>query len=321
MINEFLSYLTVEKGLSKNTLEAYAADLDTFAEYLKQKKINIENVTDTIVTEYIAYLYNMGYSPRSIMRYCSSLRHFYKYLLEEGNIKENPTDILETPKAFRLLPKYLTDQEIEGLLKIPDTSTSLGERDKAMIELMYASGLRVSEVITLKINDLNFEQGYLITFGKGSKERLVPFSESAKGYLQLYINDGRNQLLKENSSYTLFLNRFGKPLTRQGLWKILKGYAKRLNIADKLSPHTLRHTFATHLLEHGADLRAVQMMLGHSDIATTQIYTHVSTERLKKVYFEYHPRAKEEKWVWDWVLVWVRRINSWVLNWCRKAPC
>jgi len=293
MINEFLSYLTVEKGLSKNTLEAYATDLDTFAQYLEEKSIALDKVTDTIVTEYIAYLYNLGYSPRSIMRYCSSLRHFYKYLTEEGKIPENPTDILETPKAFRLLPKYLTDKEVEELLNSPDTSTSLGQRDRAMIELMYASGLRVSEIITLKLNDLNFDQGYLITFGKGSKERLVPFSDSATEYLKLYINDGRNQLLKDNASYTLFLNRFGRPLTRQGLWKILKGYAKRLNIADKLSPHTLRHTFATHLLEHGADLRAVQMMLGHSDIATTQVYTHVSTERLKKVYYDYHPRAKE----------------------------
>ncbi len=294
MINEFLSYLTVEKGLSKNTLEAYAKDLDTFANYLKEKNTKLTEVTDTVVTEYVAYLYNLGYSPRSIMRYCSALRHFYKYLTEEGKISENPTDILETPKAFKLLPKYLTDSEVEALLNLPDTSTSLGQRDKAIFELMYASGLRVSEVITLKLNDLNFDNSYLITFGKGSKERLVPFSDSAKSFLQLYINDGRNQLLKENTSYTLFLNKFGRPLTRQGLWKILKGYAKRLNIADKLSPHTLRHTFATHLLEHGADLRAVQMMLGHSDIATTQVYTHISTERLKKVYFDYHPRAKDE---------------------------
>jgi len=294
-IDRFLNYLIVEKGLARNTLDAYRGDLERFGEFLEQEDTTMERATEDTVARYVAWLYNAGYSPRSIMRYSSALRHFYRFLTEEGILVENPTDILESPRAFKLLPKYLTDSEVDALLNLPDVETPLGLRDKAMVELLYATGLRVSELVGLKLNDLNLEECFLITFGKGSKERLVPFTTAARDWVIRYRDEARTVLLKEKSSHMLFLNRLGGPLTRQGFWKILKGYGLRIGIRDKLSPHTLRHTFATHLLEHGADLRAVQMMLGHSAISTTEIYTHISMERLKRVYFDFHPRATEEE--------------------------
>lgn len=294
MIEGFINYLISEKGLSSNTIESYLFDLKHFSEYLKEHKKELKDVSEETLTTYIAFLYNCGYSPRTIMRHISTLRNFFKFLFEEGELDSNPAEILETPKAFKLLPKYLTNEEVERLLNLPDTSTPTGQRDKAMIELLYATGLRVSELLDLKMNNLNLEERFLITFGKGSKERLVPFSKKAYRCLINYINDGRLKLLKDKKSYFLFLNTRGNKMTRQGFWKILKGYGRKIGIEHKLSPHTLRHTFATHLLEHGADLRAVQLMLGHSDISTTQVYTHISNERLKQIYFNFHPRAKEE---------------------------
>ncbi len=293
-ISSFINYLIVEKGLSANTIEAYRNDIELFQKFLELEKVKLESAGEETVSRYVAFLFNAGYSPRSILRFSSSLRHLYRFMAEEGIIAENPTDVLETPRAFRLLPKYLSDAEVETLLSLPDTKTPFGQRDKAMIELLYATGLRVSELIQLKINDLNMEECFLITFGKGAKERLVPFTDTAGEWVERYLNDGRIATLKGKESYALFLNRFGNALTRQGFWKILKGYGRKAGIADKLSPHTLRHTFATHLLEHGADLRAVQMMLGHSSITTTEIYTHISMERLKQVYFKFHPRANKE---------------------------
>ena len=294
-VDAFINYLIVEKGLSRNTLDAYRADLDMFRSFLSDEKETIQSVSEEIVSRYVAWLFNTGYSPRSIMRYCSSLRHFYRFLSEEGLIGENPTDVLESPRAFKLLPKYLTDDEVEALLTLPDIGTPFGLRDRAMLELLYATGLRVSELVNLKLNDLNFEECFLIAFGKGAKERLVPFTTAAKDWVERYRDQARPELESEKSGFHLFLNRLGGPLTRQGFWKNLKGYARQLGISDKLSPHTLRHTFATHLLEHGADLRAVQMMLGHSAISTTEIYTHISMERLKRVYFDFHPRATEDE--------------------------
>ncbi len=293
-VSSFINYLIVEKGLSANTIEAYRNDIVLFRKFLELEKVKLRDAGEETITRYVAFLFNAGYSPRSIMRFCSSLRHMYKFMAEEGMIPENPADILETPRAFRLLPKYLSDKEVETLLSLPDVETPFGQRDKAMIELLYATGLRVSELINLKINDLNMDECFLITFGKGAKERLVPFTDTARNWVKTYLNDGRITTLNGKESYVLFLNRFGNTLTRQGFWKILKGYGRKIGIADKLSPHTLRHTFATHLLEHGADLRAVQMMLGHSSITTTEIYTHISMERLKQVYFKFHPRANEE---------------------------
>ena len=294
VVRSFINYLIVEKGLSGNTIEAYRNDIVLFQKFLELEKTDLASVGEETVTRYVAFLFNAGYSPRSIMRFCSSLRHLYRFMAEEGMIPENPTDVLETPRAFRLLPKYLTDAEVEALLSLPDVETPMGQRDKAMIELLYATGLRVSELIHLKVNDLNMAECFLITFGKGAKERLVPFTDTARDWVERYLNDGRIATLKGKESFVLFLNRFGNGLSRQGFWKILKAYGRRIGIADKLSPHTLRHTFATHLLEHGADLRAVQMMLGHSSITTTEIYTHISMDRLKQVYFKFHPRAKEE---------------------------
>ncbi|BBB33334.1 integrase/recombinase XerD [Thermotomaculum hydrothermale] len=294
MIERFANYLMSERGLSKNTVESYLFDLTHFKEFLELNKINIAKVKEEDLTGYIAYLYNSGYAPMTIKRHVATLRSFYKFLFNEGEIASNPAEILETPKAFKMLPKYLTDEEVEKLLNLPDISTPTGQRDKAMIELLYATGLRVSELIDLKMNNLNLEERFLITIGKGSKERLVPFSKKAYNCLKEYINDGRLKLLKDKKSYFLFLNTRGNKITRQGFWKILKAYGQKLGIAHKLSPHTLRHTFATHLLEHGADLRAVQIMLGHSDISTTQIYTHITNERLKQIYFNYHPRAKKK---------------------------
>ncbi len=295
MIERFINYLLSEKGLSGNTIESYVFDLNHFYTYINGIKKDVLKVCEKDLTEYIAYLYNCGYSPRTIMRHISTLRNFYRFLFNEGEIDSNPAEVLETPKAFKLLPKYLTDSEVKSLINLPDTSTATGQRDRAMIELLYATGLRVSELLDLKINNLNLEERFLITFGKGSKERLVPFSKKAYRFLQMYLNNGRQKLLKGKKSYFLFLNSRGNKLSRQGFWKILKNYGKELGIAHKLSPHTLRHTFATHLLEHGADLRAVQIMLGHSDISTTQIYTHISNERLKQIYFNSHPRAKKQK--------------------------
>ncbi len=293
-VRSFINYLIVEKGLSSNTIEAYRNDIGLFRNFLELEKLSLTAVSEETVTRYIAFLFNAGYSPRSIMRFSSSLRHLYGFMAEEGMIQENPTEILETPRAFRLLPKYLTDAEVALLLSLPDVETPLGQRDKAMIELLYATGLRVSELVNLKINDLNLDECFLITFGKGAKERLVPFTDSARDWVRRYLEDGRVVTLKGKESYVLFLNRFGTGLTRQGFWKLLKAYGRKAGIADKLSPHTLRHTFATHLLEHGADLRAVQMMLGHSSITTTEIYTHISMDRLKQVYFKFHPRARED---------------------------
>lgn len=294
MIERFINYLISEKGLSKNTVESYIFDLTHFKNFLDSNNIELKKVSEEDLTGYVAYLYNSGYSPRTIMRHISTLRNFFKFLYNEEDIPVNPAEILETPKAFKMLPKYLTNDEVEKLLNLPDTTTPTGQRDKAMIELLYATGLRVSELIDLKMNNLNLEERFLITFGKGSKERLVPFSKKAYRYLVTYINDGRIKLLKDKKSYFLFLNVRGNKISRQGFWKILKAYGRKIGIEHKLSPHTLRHTFATHLLEHGADLRAVQIMLGHSDISTTQIYTHISNERLKQIYFNFHPRAKKQ---------------------------
>ncbi len=295
MIERFINYLISERGLAKNTIESYLYDLNHLKEFLDNKKVKINKVREEDLTSYIAYLYNAGYSPQTIMRHIATIRSFYKFLFNEGEIETNPAEVLETPKAFKMLPKYLTNEEVEKLLNIPDTTTPTGQRDRAMIELLYATGLRVSELLDLKMNNLNLEERFLITFGKGSKERLVPFSKKACNFLIQYINNGRLKLLKGKNSYYLFLNAKGNRLSRQGFWKILKNYGKKIGIEHKLSPHTLRHTFATHLLEHGADLRAVQMMLGHSDISTTQVYTHISNERLKQIYFNYHPRAKKDK--------------------------
>ncbi len=289
-LSHFLNYISVEKGLSKNTIESYERDIKKYISYLKDQNIDFINTARMDIISYLSYLNKDGLSPASAARNIVSLRSFYKFLLSEKEISSDPTENIELPKRWNRLPKTLAYDEIERLITHNKGNDPSGIRDDAMIELLYASGLRVSELVSLRINNVNLEAGYLITIGKGKKERIVPIGEVALEKIQKYLFSGRAGLLKGRASDYIFVTWSGRPMTRQGFWKLIKKYAKEAGVKKPFSPHTLRHSFATHLLERGADLRAVQMMLGHSDISTTQIYTHVTRERLKKVHSEYHPR-------------------------------
>lgn len=292
LLDQFLNYLTVERGLSPNTLDSYSRDLIKYLDYLSTKGIkDISKTSDLTIISFIATLKNGGLSNRSVARNLTSIRMFYKFLTEDHHINDNPTLNIETPKRELRLPQVLSIEEVDVLLQQPDSSTSLGLRDAAFLELLYATGLRASEIISLALNDINLEAGYLIASGKGSKERLIPIGEVAQNMIKKYLKNSRPTLLKNKQSHHLFTTRSGKSMTRQGFWKLIKKYALAAGIRKKITPHTLRHSFATHLLERGADLRSVQMMLGHSDISSTQIYTHVTTERLKKIHNQYHPRS------------------------------
>lgn len=287
----FINYLIVEKGLSNNTIDAYSRDILGFINHLTEMKVSDPGAVAPLdIVKYIGKLRDSGISPRSSARKLTTIRMFYRFLNSEGYIKTNPTLLVELPKGISRLPKAISIEMVDMLLSAPDTETPLGLRDKAMLELLYATGLRVSELVSLKVGDVNLDVGYLMAFGKGSKERVVPIGESAQAWLKNFISDGRHRLYKRQSEY-LFINRSGKRLSRQGFWKIIKTYAMKANMAVSITPHTLRHSFATHLLERGADLRSVQMMLGHADISTTQIYTHVTTERLKEIHKKHHPRG------------------------------
>lgn len=287
----FINYLIVEKGLSKNTIEAYNRDILGFIDHLSEMNISdIGAVAPLDIVKYIGSLRDGGISPRSSSRKLTAIRMFYRFLNTEGYIKSNPTLLVELPKGISRLPKAISLDMVDILLSAPDTKKPLGLRDKAMLEVLYATGLRVSELVSLKVGDVNLDVGYLMAFGKGSKERVVPMGDSAQQWVKNYISDGRPKLYKGQSEY-LFINRSGKGLTRQGFWKVIKSYAEKAKITASITPHTLRHSFATHLLERGADLRSVQMMLGHADISTTQIYTHVTTERLKEIHKRHHPRG------------------------------
>ena len=287
----FTNYLIVEKGLSNNTIDAYSRDILGFINHLTEMKVSDPGAVAPLdIVKYIGKLRDSGISPRSSARKLTTIRMFYRFLNTEGYIKNNPTLLVELPKGISRLPKAISLEMVDMLLSAPDIKTPLGLRDKAMLELLYATGLRVSELVSLKVGDVNLDVGYLMAFGKGSKERVVPIGESAQAWLKNFIADGRHKLYKGQSEY-LFTNRSGKGLSRQGFWKIIKSYAMRANMAVSITPHTLRHSFATHLLERGADLRSVQMMLGHADISTTQIYTHVTTERLKEIHKKHHPRG------------------------------
>ncbi len=290
-IDEFISYLRIEKGFSDNTIDAYSRDLLKLLSFAISKSIKLTEITYSNLIEFSSWLYDKGLSINSISRIISSIRHFYHFLYNEKKISIDPTSEMEVPKRLKPLPKFLTEEEIEALLEAPDISSIEGLRDKAMIELLYATGLRVSELINLKIQDVNLNDNFVICFGKGKKERLVPFGQKAFNAIIDYLKSSRPALLKNKQSNYLFLNKRGKKLTRQGFWKILKKYAKKINLSSKLSPHILRHSFATHLLEHGADLRSVQLMLGHSDISTTEIYTHISKSRIQQLYKKYHPHS------------------------------
>jgi integrase/recombinase XerD len=295
-IHVFLSYLRVEKALAQNTILAYGRDLRRFAEFLrKREKQNLQDVTREDVVDFLASLYKAKLDSRSVARFLVSLRGFYKFAMMENMVSADPTENLESPKIRSTLPTYLRVEEIEKLLEAPDLSTPLGLRDRAMLEVLYSTGLRVSELLNLRISDIDMGVGCVRCIGKGDKERLVPIGRKAIEAVEQYLAHGRQKFARPSSppphSQSLFLTSIGRRMSRVGIWKILHDYGMRLGLRGRLTPHKLRHSFATHLLEGGADLRSVQMMLGHADISTTQIYTHVVEERLKQIYKAHHPRA------------------------------
>ena len=286
----FLDYLQVEKGLAKNSLASYAIDLRHFGHYLADAALDLDRVERLHIVKYFQALRSSGISARSVARALAAIRGLFRFLVAERHLKVDPTENIENPKLWSTLPKSLQPPEVEALLAAPDRSTADGLRDAAMLELLYATGLRVSELIKVRIDDLVMDAGFLRTMGKGSKERIVPFGDTAKEAIVHYIERGRPDLDKYADPH-LFLSRLGRPMSRQSFWMKITRYAREAGIKAHISPHVLRHSFATHLLENGADLRSVQMMLGHADISTTQIYTHVSRARLQKLYETFHPRA------------------------------
>ena len=290
LLDQFINHLRVEKGLADNTIESYSRDLIRFLHFLKSRNVSPLHVAQDHIMDYMSTLEG-ALSVRSAARNLSAIKIFFRFLVSDGKIEGNPSRLLESPKLPQRLPGVLTQNEVEMLLSQPDVSNPRGQRDKAMLELLYATGLRVSELVGLEVSNINLEAGYVRTVGKGSKERMVPMGEKALNALREYLSDGRVGLLRKRRSPKLFLNSRGQSLTRQGFWKIIKQYGVLAGINKKITPHLLRHSFASHLLEGGADLRAVQVMLGHADISTTQIYTHVTRERLKEIHEKYHPRS------------------------------
>lgn len=287
----YLNYLEVERGLAPNTLDAYRRDGEAFLAFLQANGLDLAGVDRDNLFEYVRHLH-LRLSVRSISRKIASLRSLYRFLLLDGYISEDPTETLDSPRTWKSLPSYLTQTEVEQLLAAPETSNFHGMRDRTMLEVLYATGLRVSELVGLKILEVDLESSFLRTLGKGSKERIVPLGDSAIDYLETYLREARPHFLRARlANPFLFLTQQGGPMTRQYFWKLIVKYGRKCSLNKKLSPHVLRHSFATHLLENGADLRAVQVMLGHSDISTTQIYTHVTRERLKQIYQKFHPRA------------------------------
>jgi len=291
-IESFIDNLWMERGLSDNTLNAYRTDLQGLARWLTEKEhISLLDADRQQLLAYLSSRVQQGARPRTTARLISSMRRFYQYWVREKRLTADPSDKIEAPKLGRSLPHALTEAEVVALLSAPDTNQTLGIRDRAMLELMYATGLRVSELVGLKLTEINQRQGVLRTQGKGSKERLVPMGEEAAYWLARYQEEVRPELLKGMAHETLFVTRRKAAMTRQAFWYLIKRYAQQAGIRKPLSPHTIRHCFATHLLNHGADLRAVQMLLGHSDLSTTQIYTHVAKERLKNIHAQHHPRG------------------------------
>jgi integrase/recombinase XerD len=291
-LDQFLHYLIVEKGLSRNTIEAYSLDLTRFLDYLRAKGIQeLRDISKFSVRGFLLALKKKDLSTRSIGRDLSAIRSFFRFLIQEGILETNPIEDVESPKVAKKLPEILSLKEIEQILEQPDLQTPLGIRDRAMLEMLYATGMRVSELTHLPTHQVNLEGGYVLLYGKGSKERIVPLGSEAMNWVTLYLSTARGILAKAKESPILFINRSGRGMTRQGFWKNLRDYARRAGLRKRITPHLLRHSFASHLLERGADLRSVQMMLGHVDISTTQIYTHVTGERLKKVHKQYHPRG------------------------------
>ncbi|MGP4076947.1 site-specific tyrosine recombinase XerD [Halobacillus sp. K22] len=291
-LEDFFHYLTVERGLSSNTIQSYKRDLTQYQQFLQQD-LNLsdwDQVARSHIMKYLHDLNDKGRSSATVARLLSSIRLYHQFLIRERLTNEDPSLHIETPKKERKLPKVLSSEEVDKLLSV-QAKDPLSLRNKAMLEMLYATGLRVTELVSLKVSDLHLTMGFVRCLGKGSKERIIPLGEMAKDAVQTYLEQGRGALVKNKKTEELFVNHHGNKLSRQGFWKILKAVARDAGIMKELTPHTLRHSFATHLLENGADLRAVQEMLGHADISTTQIYTHVTKTRLKDVYRSYHPRA------------------------------
>jgi len=293
-INAFLTHVRVERGLSANTVTAYRRDLLKFDDFAKKRKLTLESVSRDNLVEFLASLYRQKLESRTVARHLVTLRNFFRFAQLQELISTDPSMNLESPKIRRSLPGYLRLEEIERLLAQPDDKTPLGLRDHAMLDVLYSTGLRVSELVSLRVMDLDTAVGCVRCIGKGDKERIVPIGKKALALVERFLRDARPKLIgkgKQALATTLFINRRGAPLSRVGVWKILSAYGRKAGLRSSLTPHMLRHSFATHLLERGADLRSVQLMLGHSDISTTQIYTHVVEERLKQIYKAHHPRA------------------------------
>jgi integrase/recombinase XerD len=291
LIEQFLDTLWTEQGLSRNTLDAYGRDLDQFALWLRQSQNELMLASRADVQHYLSDCAANGVMPRTTARQLSSLRRFYRYLLREEKIEHDPTAEIESPRLGRPLPKSLNEDEVDRLLAAPTLESALGLRDRAMLETLYATGLRVTELVGLALFQLNLDQGVVKVIGKGSKERLVPLGEEAVFWLNRYLQEGRPELVRGKSTDAVFPSNRGQPMSRQTFWYCIKRYAQVAGINKSISPHTLRHAFATHLVNHGADLRVVQMLLGHSDLSTTQIYTQVARERLKQLHAAHHPRG------------------------------
>jgi integrase/recombinase XerD len=293
LLTRFTDYLYLEKGLAQNTIESYKSDLALYIAYVHSKEgEGVCKAGQNLIMDYLAFCQRTGISHRTISRYLSAIRAFYAYLIEEHIISKDPTVNIATPKIVINPPEYLTLEEVELLLSVPDEGSILGLRDRAIIELMYSCGLRVSEVTSLKIGNINFHESYILVLGKGGKERFVPFGERARSLLERYIDCARGDLLKGRLNDSLFLNYRGEPLSRKGVWKFIKEYALRSGIKKNIKPHILRHSFGAHLIQNGADLRLVQELLGHADIATTQIYTHLDRGTLIDIHNKYHPLSR-----------------------------
>ena len=286
IIRSFLDSLYIEKGLSKNTVSSYKNDISSFLSWLNKKEINYKYVSGKDINEFISNLFNSGLKSSSINRKISSIKHVYLFLFKKKIIKDSPADEIETPKQEKYLPTSMSEDEVERLVSSPNSNRIIEKRDKAMIEMLYATGMRISELVNLKLTDVDFDRSVLKVFGKGSKERLVPYGEKAAEALNIYLRDR-----KKSDSKNVFLSNRGSQITRGAFWQRIKIYIKRENLKSSISPHTLRHAFATHLLNRGADLRSVQILLGHSDLSTTQIYTHIAKQRLGEILKKHHPRG------------------------------